>query len=470
MVDIVANSPTFATLDAGEAHLHRTRRGSDQGSRTVGVVNELLVNIGIVLLFTVIGAFFAAAETALVSLRESQVNHLAQTEGARGKRLAVLVADPNRFLAAVQVGVTLAGFLSAGFGASRIAPEISPWLEQLGLPAGLASTLAFIAVTIVIVYLSLVLGELAPKRLALQRAESMSMSVAGPVDLMARITRPFIWLLGVSTDAVVKLLGGDPQMSKEAISGEELRGLVAAQESLTTEERELIDDVITAGGREVSEVMVPRTEVEFLEADISVVTAVGKIRQMPHSRYPVVDGSADDVIGFVHVRDLLDPDVANRTVRVDRLVRPVLRFPDSKAILPAMQQMRDAGSHMAIVVDEYGGTAGIVTLEDLVEEVIGEIRDEFDVAEGPRFTPGGEAEIDGLLSVDDFAEDVGLQLPEGPYETVGGFMVSQLGRLPAEGDVVDLQGNTLTVTQLDGRRIARVLVALAPVPTDEPTE
>jgi putative hemolysin len=424
-------------------------------------VNELLANIGVVLLFTLIGGFFAASEIALVSLRESQVDQLAATQGSRGRRLKHLVADPNRFLAAVQVGVTLAGFLSAGFGASRIAPDVAPWLERLGLPPGLAGTVSFVGVTVIIAYLSLVFGELVPKRLGLQRAESVALSVAGPVDLLARVSRPFIWFLSVSTNAVVRLIGLDPEASKEGISGEELRGIVAAQDSLSTEERELIDDVITAGGRELAEVMVPRTEVEFLDAALPIHKAVAKVRDMPHSRYPVVEDSADDVLGFVHVRELLDPALSRRSLRVAQIVRPVLRFPDSKAILAAMQEMRDSGSHMAIVVDEYGGTAGIVTLEDLVEELVGDIRDEFDVREPEAARMTGEAEVDGLLSLDDLQEEVGLELPDGPYETVAGFMVAELGRLPVRGDVVEVEGARLTVAELDHRRISRVQVSMA---------
>ena len=454
---------------AREGTGHCCPNPEDMRPRNLGPVSELLTNIGVVLLFTLIGGFFAAAETALVSLRESQVEHLAATQGGRGRRLKNLVSNPNRFLAAVQVGVTLAGFLSAGFGASRISPQVTPWLESMGLPPGVAGSLAFIGVTVVIAYLSLVLGELVPKRLALQRAETFSLTLAGPVDALAKVSRPFIWLLSVSTNAVVRLLGGDPEAAKEGISGEELRGLVAAQESLTTEERELIDDVISAGGRDLASVMVPRTEVDFLEADLSVQKAVAKVRELPHSRYPVVEDSADDVIGFVHVRDLLDPEV-HRSLRIRRLVRPVPRFPDSKAILNAMQEMRDGGSHLAIVADEYGGTAGIVTLEDLVEELVGDIRDEFDLRQTPTFSPGGQAEVDGLLSLDDFVEEIGFALPEGPYETVAGYMVAQLGRLPTQGDTLGFEGNTLTVTAMDGRRIARVLVAHAPVPHPEPTE
>jgi putative hemolysin len=426
-------------------------------------VNELATNIAVVLLFTLIGGFFAAAETALVSLRESQVDHLAATEGGRGRRLKSLVSNPNRFLAAVQVGVTLAGFLSAGFGASRIAPDVAPAFESLGIPSSLASSLAFVLVTVVIAYLSLVFGELVPKRLALQRAEAVSLTLAGPVDALAKISRPFIWFLSVSTNAVVRLLGGDPHAAKESISGEELRGLVAAQDSLSTQERALIDDVITAGDRELAEVMVPRTEVDFLDAALPVHKAVAVVRALPHSRYPVVEDSADDVIGFVHVRDLLDPDIASRSLRLERLVRPVLRFPDSKEVLSAMQEMRDSGSHLAIVVDEYGGTAGIVTLEDLVEELVGDIRDEFDVRQPEQARRTGRVEVDGLLSRDDVHDQVGLELPEGPYETVAGFMMAELGRLPANGDSVTVDGNLLTVVEMDNRRIARVQILLAPM-------
>lgn len=432
-------------------------------------MSDLLANLAVVLLFTLIGGFFAAAETALVSLRESQVDHLAATEGGRGRRLKGLVADPNRFLAAVQVGVTLAGFLSAGFGASRIAPQVTPWLQAAGLPAGVAAPLAFVAVTVLIAYLSLVLGELVPKRLALQRAEAMSLAVAGPVDALAKVSRPFIWLLSASTNAVVRLLGGDPQAAKQGISGEELRSLVAAQESLSNEERQLIDEVITAGGRELSEVMRPRTEVDFLDASLPIPEAVAMVKAMPHSRYPVVEGSADEVLGFVHLRDLLDP-AARRNARVRSLIRPVPRFPDSRAVLSAMHEMRDSSSHMAIVVDEYGGTAGIVTMEDLVEELVGDIRDEFDLREVTTVHPGGQVELDGLTSLDDLADDTGLRLPDGPYETVAGFIVARLGRLPEAGDEVEFDSSVLTVTSMDGRRIARVLVALAPVVEPDPTE
>jgi putative hemolysin len=428
-------------------------------------VSDILVNFGVVLVFILIGSFFAAAEIALVSLRESQVERLAE-RGSRGRRLAALVANPNRFLAAVQVGVTLAGFVSAGFGAAQIAPLLQPALESLGLAPGLAGTVAFIGVTLLIAYFSLVLGELVPKRLALQRPEAVALAVAAPVDLLAAFSRPFIWLLSRSTDVMVRLLGGDPDAGKEQITGEELRGMVAAHEDLTVEERELIDDVFSAGDRELREVMVPRTEVEFLDASLAVAAVARVVADRPHSRYPVVAGSADDVVGFVHVRDLLAPGRDAADLRVGDLAREVAYFPGTKAVIPALTEMRRTRQHLAIVVDEYGGTAGIVTMEDLVEELVGDIRDEYDEGGDSGGPTGHATDVDGLLNLDDFADETGIELAEGPYETVAGFVVSRLGRLPTVGATVEAERVRLTVTALDGRRIARLHVTPLTPPSE----
>ena len=422
-------------------------------------MSGIWVNIVLVMLFILMGSFFAAAEIALVSLRESQVERLS-TQGRRGRRLASLVARPNRFLAAVQVGVTLAGFVSAGFGAAQIVPSITPVLEGWGLSQGVAEVLAFILVTVVIAYFSLVIGELVPKRLALQRAEATALMVAAPVELLAKVTRPFIWLLSASTNAIVRLLGGNPDTGKEQITGEELRDIVASHEDLTAEERALIDDVFDAGDRELKEVMLPRTEVAFLDSNMSISTAAHEVSAAPHSRYPVIRGSSDDVVGVVHIRDILAPNASSRGARVGDLAREIIFFPGTKQVIPALTEMRRQRQHLAIVVDEYGGTAGIVTLEDLVEELVGDISDEYDVVRtGPR------SDVDGLLNLEDFTDETGVTLPEGPYETAAGYVVSRLGELPAVGASVEVDGHLLTVSELDGRRVARLQVT--PLPPDE---
>lgn len=425
------------------------------------------VNLGIVLAFILIGGIFAGTEMALVTLRESQVNQL-ELQGKRGEKVASLARNPNRFLSAVQIGVTVAGFMSAAYGASLIAPDLSDEMVAWGVPERVADPVALVCMTLLIAYLSLVLGELVPKRLALQRAASVSRLVAPPLDRFATLMRPVIWLLSKSTDITVRLLGGDPGAQREDISESELRELVAGHKGLGEEERTIVSDVFSAGERQLREVMRPRTEVDFLEADMPVYTAVRTVYEMPHSRYPVMRGSTDDVIGFVHVRDLLNPKISDRTVRVGDLTRDVLSLPSTKHVLPAMFEMRARGAHVAVVVDEYGGTAGIVTLEDLVEELVGDIRDEYDAAAPAEAEAqeSGVIDVDGLLNIDDFAEETGVGLPEGPYETVAGYVTARLGRLPAADDWVTVGGRRLEVLDLDGRRVSRL--RLHPAAVDLP--
>jgi putative hemolysin len=421
-------------------------------------MNETVLNIVLIVIFVLIGGVFAAAEIALVSLRESQIKAISH-RGKRGETVARVAANPNRFLSAVQIGVTLMGFLSAAFGGATLADSLSPQLQKLGLPESFANTVALVLITIAIAYVSIVLGELAAKRLALQRAETFALGLAPLVDRIASVARPVIWLLSKSTDLVVRAVGGDPNANREVMTDEELRDLVSGHESLGEEERRIVDDVFEAGSRQLRELMLPRTEVDFVDAEMPAYKAVKFAAERPHSRYPVINGSADDIVGFVHVRDLFDPAVASRSVRVGDLARDVLMLPDTAKLLPTLTEMRRRSTHLAIVLDEYGGTAGIVTLEDLVEELIGDIKDEYDEqsTETTRLR-SGDVEVDGLLNLDDFADETGVELPDGPYETVAGFVAAQLGRVPAVGDEAGVDGYKITVTEMDGRRVARVRV------------
>ncbi|HET9873427.1 MAG TPA: hemolysin family protein [Propionibacteriaceae bacterium] len=430
--------------------------------------NNTIVNIALIFLFIGIGGVFAAAEMALVSLRDSQVKQISH-RGKRGRTVSRLTSDPNRFLSAVQVGVTLSGFLSAAFGGATLANQLSPTLVDLGLSEAVAGPASLVLITALISYASIVIGELAAKRLALQRAEAFALALAPLVDLIATLARPIIWFLGVSTNVVVKLLGGDPEASREEVSDEEIRALVSGSTTLGAEERQIVDDVFAAGDRGLREVMVPRTEVDFLPGNMPAHKAVRELLQAPHSRYPVMGESADDIIGFVHVRDLLDPEISTRTTPVREVARPVLSLPDTVRVLRALTDMRRSSAHLAIVLDEYGGTAGIVTMEDLVEELVGDITDEYDVVVEERVSLFGAQEVDGLSTLDEFFEKTGFLLPEGPYDTVAGYVMAQLGRLPQVGDVVkgkvrhgEDQDETATlelrVTELDGRRAAMFVV------------
>lgn len=271
--------------------------------------------------------------------------------------------------------------------------------------------------------------------------------------MLARVTRPVIALLTVSTNVVVRIFGGDPTLHREAMSGEELRDIVASHEDLTDEERELIDEVFEAGNRELREVMVPRPDVVFIDGDTPIFKAAKFVSEQPHSRYPVTGESSDDVIGFVHVRDVLAPGMAERSLRVSELVRVIARFPGTKYVIPTLSEMRRLQVHMAVVEDEYGGTAGIVTMEDLVEEVVGDIRDEYDEQEVI-----DARTVDGMTNLEDFAEDYSIALPEGPYETVAGYLVAALGQLPAVGLSVEVDGHVLVIDAVEGRRVARVRI------------
>ncbi|MGN6607249.1 MAG: hemolysin family protein [Jatrophihabitans sp.] len=424
----------------------------------------------VVVVLILLEGMFVAAEIALVSLREGQVKGLADN-GRRGAVVARLAEDPNRFLAAVQIGVTSTALLSSAFGAVTLSDEAKQALVRHGWSDGLAGATGIIGVTLIISFVTLVLGELAPKRLALQRPEGTALVFGPPLSRLARFFRPVIWLLSRSTDLIVRLLGGDPNAGREPISEEELRGLVAAHESLTKDERRLIDEVFAAGERAVDEVMVPRTDVVFLEASMTVSRAAKIVAEIPHSRYPVFGKGHDDVLGFVHIRDLLAADIRHdRDLTVNSVIREIKAMPGSKRVLAALSEMRREGHHMAVVVDEYGGTDGIVTLEDLIEEVIGDIRDEYDEGDVPaERLAGGAVEVDGKLNLDEVAEVCGLELPEGPYTTLGGYVMAVLGRLPEVGDHVTVDGHVITVRTVSGRRAARVHIERQVSPQLQPS-
>ncbi|MCB2411987.1 hemolysin family protein [Demequina sp. TTPB684] len=430
------------------------------------MTEPMWLSVGLVLLFILIGGVFAGTELALVSLRESQLDQLAK-RGKRGAHVARVARDPNRFLAAVQIGVTVAGFISAAYGAATLAPALAPSLESAGLGQEAALTAATILLTLIVAYLSLVLGELVPKRFALQRAQGLALAVTPALDRFATAMRPVIWLLSVSTDAVVRVLGGDPKVRAESMSGEELRDLVDSHEGLPADARRIVSDVLGVSDRTVAEVLRHRADVEFVDALTPAAEVSARVSQLPYSRYPVIADTMDDVIGFLHVRDLL---TANPDQPAGRFARPILYVPSTALVMPVLAQMRAERHQIAVVVDEHGGTDGIVTFEDLLEELVGEIADEYDPPAPPRLDTDGDS-LDAGLTIEEFADRTGFALPDGPYETVAGFVMARLGRLARVGDEVtvsveseedaDAHGLLITVAQVEGRRIRLVTVSFA---------
>lgn len=420
------------------------------------------LNLFFILLFMLAGSVFSGTEMALVSLRTSQIERMEQ-EDDRGAHVARVARDPNRFLSALQIGVTLAGFLSASFGASSLSPHIVPWLESLGMNAGLASGLTMVMLTLLISYLSIVVSELVPKRIALQQGEKIARSMVPIIDVFATLTSPVIWLIGKNTNGIVRLLGFDPNEVESEVSNDELRVLVSSNTRLSTDEREILADVFGAEQTIVAEVMRPRADVVFVDGTMSLTAAAAFVRDQPYSRFPVTGESFDDILGFVHVRDLLDiRDPEAKTVA--DVTRDILQLPGTSRILPSMSLMRQRGIHLAVVIDEYGGTDGIVTLEDITEEIVGDIHDEYDLPEDSLNSMhnafvNGVLTVDGGMTLEDFEEVSDITLTDGPYETVAGYMIARTGELGYEGQVLsDDDGYDMVVTEVEGRRIQTIEV------------
>jgi len=414
-------------------------------------VSGTWIDVLLVLAFILVGGVFAATEIALVSLRTGQVDRL-ESEGGRGHAVASLARDPNRFLSAVQIGVTVAGFFSAAFGASTLAPSFAPAFESLGAPA--PDAVSLIVTTLVVSYLSLVLGELVPKRLALQRSVGVAKLFAPPLGGFARVMTPVIWLLSLSTNLLVRLLGGNPDAAGDEVDEEELRMMISGHEDIPEGERKIVDDVFEAGDRSISEVMKPRGDVVFLSGDLTLAAAVAVIVEQPYTRYPVTGESFDEVLGYLHLRDVLGR-ADDEAHTVADLARDLPVLPRTNRVLPSIDQLRSLGAHIALVVDEYGGTDGIVTLEDLMEELVGEIHDEYD--RDAEFAAAADPEtVDAGLTIEDFGERTGVELEDGPYETVAGYVLHKLARMADRGDTVLVGDRPLEVAEVEGHRITRV--------------
>ncbi|WP_094730472.1 hemolysin family protein [Bifidobacterium hapali] len=432
---------------------------------------SLGLNILLIFVFLLLGSVFSGTELALVSLRGSQIDQMEQ-EDARGARVAKIARDPNTFLSTVQIGVTLCGFLSASFGESSISPYITPIVESWGVPAHIAAPLTTITLTLIISYCSIVISEMVPKRIAMQRTEQIARAVVPAIDIFATICRPIIWLIGKNTNGIVRLLGFDPNETESEVSDDELRVLVNTNSSLSKDERMILDDVFDASETIVAEVMRPRADVVFLDGSQSIADAAAYVREMPYSRYPVTGKDFDDVIGFVHVRDLLDVRDPNAKTVAD-VTREGISLPGTSKLLPSLSLLRKRGIHLAVVIDEYGGTDGIVTLEDMTEELVGDIRDEYDLpeesgksgADGKSAFVNGVATVDGGMTIEDFDDLTGIELEDGPYETVAGYFLAKTGKMGEVGEVLHSDdGYDMVITKVDGRRIETIEVRKADTP------
>jgi len=414
-------------------------------------VGDVWPQLLLVAVLVVINAAFAGTELALVALRESQLQRLEQ-QSSTGALLARLARQPNQFLATIQIGITLAGFLASAAAAVSLA---EPLEAPLGFLGGAAGPVSVILVTLILAYFTLVFGELAPKRVAMQRAEKWGMVTAHPLNVLSTLTRPVVWLLSKSTDIAVRLLGGDPSIQREVITGEELRDMVAIHETFSDEQRKIIDGAFEIAERRLDEVMVPRSEVVVIDADATCGDALALLLETGHSRAPVAEErNLDRTVGMVRLRNLLGRDDDPVTVAM----RDIPAFPDAAHVLTAMRGFQTQRTQMAVVFDERGRALGMVTVEDLLEELVGEIYDETDSGPAPAVRePDGTTVLPGSFPVHDLV-DLGIDLPNGDYTTISGLVLDELGHFPTIGETLRVDDWQIEIRSIERHRIRHVAI------------
>jgi putative hemolysin len=415
---------------------------------------------------TFLEGFFVAAEIALVSVRRSRIDQLVEEGGASARRVRRLIDDPGRFLAVSQIGLTMIGFFASAFAAVSLVDRLQALLETFGMDSGAAGGTALIVVTIILALFTIIFAELIPKSIALASPERFALVLARPIDWLSRALGPLVTVMSGITRWVTRSIGVD--MNQEAsISADELRLIVergGEQGVLEAEEEQMINAVIELGERRVHEVMVPRVAIASVDADATLEQAIDLIVEVGHSRIPIYHDSIDEIVGILYAKDLLPylKHDAGPRPPLRKLLRPPVLVPESMTVDDLLHEFQRRKVHIAVVLDEYGGTAGLVTIEDLLEEIVGEIQDEYDVEE-PMVVrlSEHEARVDGRADVDELLElfDLDMELEDAEeYDTVGGLVYHRIGGVPAPGDSIDVDGLRLTVESTDGRRVGKVLV------------
>ena len=435
-----------------------------------------LLEIVIIAALILVNAVFVTAEIALVTVRRSRIRQLSEEGDERARRVGRMTERPGRLLATIQLGITFVGFLAAAFAGASLAGHLADGLRAMTPLAASADVVALLIVTLVVSLVTIVFGELVPKTLALAHAERYSLALARPVEILGVLLAPLVWLLTTITHFVTRLLGVR-DVPDEAITSEELRILVergGEQGTIEAEEEQMIGGVLELGERRVHEVMVARVDIVALSVDASLDAIVQTLVAEGHSRIPVFEGSIDNIVGILYAKDLLPYLVGvDRPPSIRGLVRTPLFVPESMLVDDLLHSLQRRRVHIAIVLDEHGGTAGLVSIEDLIEEIVGEIQDEYDEEE-PMIVPLGqdEARVDGRTDVDDLLEHFDTSLEgddQEEFDTVGGLVYHYVGGVPRVGDSVEVDGLRLTVEATDGRRVRTVHVArVVPDAVEEP--
>lgn len=423
-------------------------------------------NFILIFILVMINAFFASAEMAIVSINKTKITLLAEGGNKKAKLLLDLLKEPSNFLATIQVGITFAGFFASASAATSISSGLATFLASVGVPY--SSNIAILLITLLISYITLVLGELLPKRIALQNTERVAMFTVKPVIFISKLTRPFVWFLSASTNLLLKILGIRTEGLEEKVSREEIKSLIELGEeqgALNETERSMIDGIIQFDDILAKEVMTPRTETFCIELKSNIKDNINIILEENYSRIPVYDDDIDNIVGILYMKDIFS-NVVNKgleNISIESIMRKPYMVPETKNIDDLLKELKSTKNHMAILIDEYGGFSGIVTLEDLIEEVLGEISDEYD-DNSSRIEKLDDKNyiIDGLVTISDINKYLDLDLQSEIIDTVGGLLLENLGIVPNDciNKEITIDSITFKILSLDDKRIDKIQITL----------
>lgn len=441
---------------------------ADGDNTAVSIIFKVLLLFALIL----VNAFFAMSEIAIISLNDTKIERLAEEGDKKAKKIMKLTENSSNFLSMIQIGVTLAGFLTSASAADSFAPLITAAVAPYVNPAllGVIDTASLIVITIVISYFSLVLGELVPKKIAMQKAESISCKIVGFLLVFMKVTKPFVKVLAFSTNTIVRLFGIDPSADEEQVTEEEILMMVDVGEEkgvIENTQAEMINNIFELDDIDAGDIMTHRVDMAAVEADEPVSEVLKVAIEEGYSRIPVYDDDPDNIVGMVYIKDLLE--YVGKELPGAKSIREVMReayfVPETKKCGKLFAEMSENHIQMAIVVDEYGGTAGLVTLEDIVESIMGNIQDEYDdETEEIAKINDTTFTVEGNTDIDEVDELVGAELPQEDYDTLAGFIISRLGYLPKDGDLdtVEFENLKFTVLSVEDRRIAKVRIDITP--------
>ncbi|WP_411679757.1 hemolysin family protein [Clostridium thailandense] len=426
--------------------------------------SSIVLELLLILVLVLINAFFVASEMAIVSLNRSKVNLLAEEGNAKAKYLLKLLDEPSKFLATVQVGITLAGFLASATAATNISKHLSYVLDKLSIPG--SDEISVVVITILLSYVTLVFGELFPKRIALQKSEQIAMFSIRPIIFISKMTSPFIKMLTASTNVLVKIFGMNLDNLEEKVSEEEIRSMIKVGEEngvINEIEKDMIDGIFKFDDTLAKEIMTPRTSVFGLEVSTPIDELLNQVAEEQYSRIPVYENDIDNIIGVLYMKDLFiqlkNKNINNLSIK--NLLRPAYFVPETKNIDALFRELQNTKNHMAILIDEYGGFSGIVTIEDLIEEIMGNIFDEYDDnIDDIKKIDSNIYLVNGLIPIDDINESLNINLPSDDIDTIGGFVVTLLGTIPKDDDasVVEYDNLKFKIEKVNEKRIEELKI------------